>query len=79
MITLCKPNFAFVRKKSKKQEKEPDTNFVILGKKYDYAIHENVFAKTNQGPSISHKWENSKMFKIISKYFSFLKHMSPVS
>ena len=79
MITLYKPNFTFVCKKSKKQEKEPDTNFVILGKKYDYAIHENVFAKTNQGPSISHIWENSKMFKIISKYFSFLKHMSPVS
>ena len=50
MITLCKPNFASVCKKSKKQEKETGTNFVILGKKYDCAIHENVFAKTNQGP-----------------------------
>ena len=29
MITLCKPNFTFVHKKSKKQEKEPDTNFVL--------------------------------------------------
>ena len=29
MITLWKPNFTFVHKKSKKQEKEPDTNFVL--------------------------------------------------
>ena len=29
MITLCKPNFTFVHKKSKKQEKEPGTNFVL--------------------------------------------------
>ena len=79
MITLCKPNFAFVCIKSKKQVKETDTNFVILGKKYFCAIHENEFAKTSQGPSISHIWENSKMLKIISKYFSFLKIMPPVS
>ena len=79
MITLCKRNFTFARKKSAKQEKEPDTNFVILRKKYDCAIHEKAFPKTNQGSAISHTWENLKMFKIISKYFSFLKNMPPVS
>ena len=78
MITLCKRNFTFASKKSTKQEKEPDTNFVILHKKYDCAIHENAFPKTNQGSTISHTWENSKMFKIISKHYSFSKTMPPV-
>ena len=73
-ITLCKSNFTFVYKKSKKQEKEPDTNFVILDRK-----HENAFTKTNQSSAISHTWENSKIFKIIPKYFSFLKDIPPVS
>ena len=78
MITLCKRNFTFSRKRYIKQEKEPDTNFVILRKKYDCAIYENAFPKTNQDSAIFHTWENSKMFKIISKYFSFFKNMSPV-
>ena len=80
MTTLCKRNFTFSHKKSINREKEePDTNFVILRKKYDCAIYENAFPKTNQSSAISHTWENSKMFKIISKYFSFLKNMPPVS
>ena len=80
MTTLCKRNFTFSHKKSIKREKEePDTNFVILHKKYDCAIYENAFPKTNQSSAISHTWENSKMFKIIPKYFSFLKDIPPVS
>ena len=80
MTTLCKRNFTLSHKNSINREKEePDTNFVILRKKYDCAIYENAFPKTNQGSAIFHTWENSKMFKIISKYFSFLKNMPPVS
>ena len=78
MITLCERNFTFSRKRYIKQEKEPDTNFVNLRKKYDCSIYENAFPKTNQGSAIFHTWENSKMFKIISKYFSFFKNMPPV-
>ena len=79
MVTFCKPNFTFVRKKSKNQAKELDTNFVILAKKYDCTIHESSLAKTNQDSAISQTRENSKMFKIVSKYFRFLKNMPPGS
>ena len=39
--------------------------------KYDWAIQKSLFAWTNQDSTLSHNRENSKMFNITSKYFSF--------
>ena len=40
--------------------------------KYGWAIQKSLFAETNQDSTFSHTRENSKMFSITSKYFSFL-------
>ena len=41
-------------------------------KKYGQAIHKSLFALTNQDSTFSYTRENSKVFSITSKYFSFL-------
>ena len=51
----------------------------MLVKKYGWAIQKNLFAQTSQDPTFSHTRENSKMFSITSKYFSFLNNKSPAS
>ena len=48
--------------------------FIMLVKKYGWAIQKNLFAETNQDFTFSHTCENSKMFNITSKYFSFFNN-----
>ena len=45
--------------------------------KYGWAIQNGIFADTNQDSTFSHTCENSKMFNITSKYFSFFKNKPP--
>ena len=48
--------------------------------KYGWAIQKNlIFIKTNQDSTFSHTRENSKMFSITSKYFSFFNNKPPAS
>ena len=46
---------------------------------YDWAIQKNLFSWTNQDSTFSHTRENSKMFNITSKYFSFFNNKPPAS
>ena len=47
--------------------------------KYGWAIQKNLFAETNQDSTFSHTRENSRMFNITSKYFSFFNNKPPAS
>ena len=49
----------------------------MLVEKYGWAIQKSLFAETNQ--TFSHTRENSKMFNITSKYFSFFNNKPPAS
>ena len=49
----------------------------MLVEKNDWAIQKSLFEKTNQESTFSHTRDNSKMFNIISKYFSFLNNKPP--
>ena len=59
-----------------KQEKEAGTNFVLL-------CHSKIWLgnskETNQDSTFSHSPENSKMFNITSKFFSFFNNKPPAS
>ena len=47
--------------------------------KNDWAIRKGLFAQTDQVSTFSQTRENSKMFNITSKYFSFFSNKSPAS
>ena len=47
--------------------------------KYGWAIQKSLFAETNQDSTFSHTRENSKMFNITSKCFSFFNSKPPAS
>ena len=47
--------------------------------KYVWAIQKSLFPQTNQDSTFWHTCENSKMFKITSKYFSFFNNKPPAS
>ena len=53
--------------------------FIMLVEKYGWAIEKSLFAETNQDSTFSHTRENSKMFNITSKYFSFFNNKPPAS
>ena len=44
---------------------------------YGWTIEKSLFALTNQDSTFSHTRENSKMFNISSKYFSFCNNKPP--
>ena len=52
---------------------------IMLVEKYGWAVQKSLFAETNQNSTFSHACENSKMFSITSKYFSFFNNKHPVS
>ena len=43
----------------------------MLVEKYCWAIQKSLLAEANQDSTFSHTCENSKMFNVTSKYFSF--------
>ena len=47
--------------------------------RYGLAIKQSLFEYTNQDSTFSNTCENSKMFNIASKYFSFLNIKPPAS
>ena len=47
--------------------------------KYGWAVQKSLFAETNQDSAFSYTRENSKMFYITSKYFSFFNNKPPAS
>ena len=49
----------------------------MLVEKYGWAIQKILY--TNQDPTFSHNRENSKMFNITLKYFSFFNNEPPAS
>ena len=51
----------------------------MLVEKYGWAAQKSLFAETNQDCTFSHTRENSKMFNITSKYFSFFNNKPPAS
>ena len=51
---------------------------MLIGK-YGWAVQKSLFAETNQDSIFSHTYENSKMFNITSKYFSFFNNKPPAS
>ena len=51
----------------------------MLVEKYGWAIQKSLFAETNQDPTFSHTRENSKMFNMTSKCFSFFNDKPPAS
>ena len=46
----------------------------MLVEKNGWAIQKSLFAETNQDSTFSQTRENSKMFNITSKYFSFFNN-----
>ena len=67
-------NSLFLKSPKSKKKKLAITSFYYLGQ--DWVIHENLFAKTSEVSTISHTRENSKMFLITSKYFSFITFLT---
>ena len=51
----------------------------MLVEKYGWAIQKSFFAETNQDSTFSHTREDSKMFNITSKHFSFFNNKPPAS
>ena len=51
----------------------------MLSEKYGWAIQKSLFAQTNQDSTFYRTCENSKMFNITSKYFSFFNNKPPAS
>ena len=51
----------------------------MLVEKYGWAIQKGLFAETNHDSTFSHTCENSKMFNIALKYFSFFNNKAPTS
>ena len=51
----------------------------MLVEKYGWAIQKSLFRKTNQDSIFPHTRENSKMFALNSKYFSFFNNKPPAS
>ena len=51
----------------------------MLVKKYGWVIQKSLFVETNQDSTFSHTRENSKMFNMTSKYFSFFNNKPPAS
>ena len=51
----------------------------MLVEKCDCSIQKNLFEETNQDSRFSHTCENSKMFNITSKYFSFFNNKPSAS
>ena len=51
----------------------------MLVEKYGSAIQKNLFAETNEDCTFSHTRENSKMFNITWKYFSFFNNKPPAN
>ena len=51
----------------------------MLVEKYGWVIQKNLFAETNEDSTFSDTRENSNMFHITSKYFSFFNNKLPVS
>ena len=49
----------------------------MLVEKYGWAIQKSLFAETNQDSTFSHTREDSKMFNITSKHFSFFNNEPP--
>ena len=51
----------------------------MLVEKYGWAIQKSLFTETNQDSTFSHIHENSKLFNITLKYFSFFNNKLPAS
>ena len=51
----------------------------MLVEKYGWAIQKTLLAETNQDSTFCHTLENSKMFNITSKHFSFFNNKPPAS
>ena len=52
--------------------------FIVGVKKFDWMIHENLFAWTKKDSTISFTLENLNMFNITSKYFKIFNNKPPV-
>ena len=48
-------------------------------KKYDFSIQKGLFADGIQDSTFSHTRDNTKMFNINSKYFSFFNSKPPAN
>ena len=78
-LVLVKYRQIITVKSLQSKKKEAGTNFIMLVEKYGWAIQKSLFAETNQDSTFSHTRENSKMFNITLKYFSFFNNKPPAS
>ena len=62
-----------------KQEEDAGTRFIMSVKKYDFSTRKGLFADAIQDSTFSHTHENTRMFNINSKYFSFFNSKPPTS
>ena len=51
----------------------------MLVERYGWAIQKILYADNNQDSTFSYTRENSKMFNITSKYFSFFNNKPPAN
>ena len=51
----------------------------MLVEKYGWSIQASLFALINQDSTFSYTRENSKLFDITSKYFSFFNNRPPAN
>ena len=51
----------------------------MLVEKYGWAIKKSLFAETSQDSTFPQTRDNSEMFNITSKYFSFFNNKPPTS
>ena len=79
-VTLYKKLYFFSLKVLKRRKRSwHQLRFIMLVEKYDWAIQNSLFPLTNQDSTFSHTCENSKIFNITSKYFSFFNNKPPAS
>ena len=67
-------NFIFFIKSLKSEKKKlVQLRFIMSVDKYGWAIQKSLFAQSSQDSTFSQNCENSKIFNVASKYFSFFK------
>ena len=68
---------SFIKSHKSKKKSWHYLCFIMPVGQYGWTIEKSLFALTNQDSTFSHTRENSKMFNISSKYFSFCNNKPP--
>ena len=77
--TLYKKLYFFILSLKIKKKKLLLIFFYYVSREIQFGNQKSLFEETNQDYEFSHTHENSKLFNITSKYFSFFKNKPPAS